>query len=277
MGRKRFLQIDSTQLSEDTAELSDSQFRAFILIQAWGNECMYHENDFKVTIAKNRLPSVAPNRRHSVATSARVVRELCATMTWGVREGSATWVISAKKDEQNQGSDPPNKKKNKKKKREQDKPPPAECVTLAKFLNKEIQRIQPERNLPAENNPWAWIYEKAMRIDGRRFDSLLAQINWLFSPENQSAEARFEVFSAASHRKKYDAIERMRERASRPATRRPGKMERMAAILEEQENAQSTKHEGSRPRLVSGEGREETGAFSFARDVSGGRGRPDRG
>jgi len=61
----------------------------------------------------------------------------------------------------------------------------------------------------------AQVYDKAIRIDSRAPPDLIAQLDWLFGPDNQSAEARFEVFSAKSHREKFDDIERMRNRPKR--------------------------------------------------------------
>ncbi len=239
MAKKRFLKIDSTELAEDTADLTDAEFRAFILIQAWGNECMYHEHSYILTIARNRLPSVAPNRRGSVATSARVVRELSAKRAWGVLEEGARWVISTGKCEQNQGSEALIRKEKKKKKREKRKEsagPPHVCMVLATKLDFSIHVVQPERRLMKTLDAWAKVYEAAMRIDGRSAPDLNAQIDWLFGPENQSAEARFEVFSANAHRMKFDAIERMRQRNSRPAQKHPDKMDKMAAEVQRQED-----------------------------------------
>lgn len=238
---------------------------------------MYHENEFVVNIAKSRLSSVAPNRRGSVATSARVVRELCASRAWGLREGSAKWVITAKKDEHNQGSEVPNKNKKKNKNKKREVPPPDGAMFVAETLWTGILTVQPDRKLPYSLDSWAWTYDKAMRLDKRDTSVLLAQIDWLFSPVNQSAEARFEVFSAEAHRKKFDAIER--QRTKQPTTqRRPGMVDRIAEGLaerQEKRNAQGSQQGSAGRRLTPRALEEGQGDLLDARDVSPSRGDVD--
>lgn len=118
------------------------------------------------------------------------------------------------------GKDPPAPKTKAKTKakteaKKQQSPPPAVCVELAEHLSEWIRQIQPGRKLPKDLDAWAWVYEKAIRRDGRCQQALRKQIAWLFGPDNQTAEARFEVFSAGAHRAKFDAIERGMQRAAR--------------------------------------------------------------
>ena len=103
---RRWFRLESPQLADDTAELSDSEFRAFVLILAWANETKAHERKDTVYIARNRLPSVAPNKRGSVATSARVVRELCAKQSWSLHESDGKWSIHIRNYSQKQGFPP---------------------------------------------------------------------------------------------------------------------------------------------------------------------------
>ena len=65
----------------------------------------------------------------------------------------------------------------------------------------------------------AWDREADLMIrrDGRKVLDVLNTIDWLFGA-NQQAEARFEVFSMRSLRKKFDAIQRQRLKAYRDET-----------------------------------------------------------
>lgn len=133
-------------------------------------------------------------------------------------------------------------------------PPSGLGLGLADFLQSRILQIQPTRKLPRRLDPWARIYDLMMRLDLRAPQEIECQLRWLASPANQTAEARFEVFSANSHRKKFDSIARAMERAATPA-QRPGKLARMAAIVAEQEGT-SDVQEDSAFRLRPGPRRE---------------------
>lgn len=118
--RKRFVMLESTDLAEQTAHLSDIEFRAWVLIQAWGNENGLDENG-DLHIAKSRLLTLVPNRRDSILTATRVVRELCTKIDFVFRsrrarvkkvlEGDVKWVISFGKGEEKQSSSCHTKKK----------------------------------------------------------------------------------------------------------------------------------------------------------------------
>ncbi len=100
--------------------------------------------------------------------------------------------------------------------------PPALCVGVAEALRSGILKVQPNRNLkPNFIEQTARVYDLAIRIDNRTCSDLHDQIDWLFGLGNQSAEAMFEVFSGAKHRRKFDDIERMMARPNRSNGRPP--------------------------------------------------------
>lgn len=120
--------LDSADLAEQTADLTSSEFQAYILLLAWSNENGV-DDDGWLHIAESRLSVVAPNRRKSNSISARTVRSMCSKMArrgleegakgaWEVRERGAKWSIRVEKPEQNQASEGHTKKKEYTKKKE---------------------------------------------------------------------------------------------------------------------------------------------------------------
>lgn len=82
-----------SSIETKTADLSDAEFRAFILILAEANEQRAQDHENVITVARSRLASLAPNRRDSCVTATRVVRELCTKQAWEMQENDATVTI----------------------------------------------------------------------------------------------------------------------------------------------------------------------------------------
>jgi len=116
---------------------------------------------------------------------------------------------------ENKDKDGPPKKKKKKKREEEEEetttsaPPSEDAVACAERLRKMILHIQPGRSVPTGLTLWARTYDKCLRKPGRTSESIQAQMLWLASSANQDASARFEIFAAEKHHKRYDDIERM--------------------------------------------------------------------
>lgn len=103
---RRWFRVESAELAEETAYLSDAEFRALFLLRSVANEQKAHTRDDRITIAVSRLASVSPNRRDSGATAARVVRELCTKCAWELHENGATWTIHVRNWSKDQGFTP---------------------------------------------------------------------------------------------------------------------------------------------------------------------------
>ena len=95
-----------SEIQNKTAHLTDQEFRSFILLLAEANEQRAQDRKDTITIARSRLASFAPNKRHSNATAARAVRELCAKQAWDIQESDATWTIHIRNWSEFQGFAP---------------------------------------------------------------------------------------------------------------------------------------------------------------------------
>lgn len=104
--RRRWFRVDSEELPARTADLTDAEFRAFILLLAYANEHKAQERDDTIVIARSQLLTVSPNSRESVAKSTRTIRELSAKQSWTILEEGAKWTIRLEKYSQKQGFAP---------------------------------------------------------------------------------------------------------------------------------------------------------------------------
>lgn len=91
--QRRYFRVVSADLADETAHLTDAEFRAFVLILAEANEKKAQLRGDSVAIARSRLLSVSPNGRQSVAKASRTVRELCAKQNWKLTEDDLSWTI----------------------------------------------------------------------------------------------------------------------------------------------------------------------------------------
>ena len=95
-------------IGDKTANLTDAEFRAFILVLAEANEQRAQEKDESITVGTYRLTSIAPNKRGSNASATRVIRELCAKQTWELHEEDASLTIMIRNWSKLQGFAPAN-------------------------------------------------------------------------------------------------------------------------------------------------------------------------
>ena len=95
-------------IGDATAALTDAEFRAFILILAEANEQRAQERGDSITVGTYRLTSIAPNKRGSVASATRVLRELCAKQAWAIHESDASVTITLRNWSKFQGFAPAN-------------------------------------------------------------------------------------------------------------------------------------------------------------------------
>ena len=103
---RRYFRIISQGVAKDTAELTDAEFRAFWLLLAYANENRAQRSQDWIQVARSQLVVLYPNRRGSVATAARVVRELCGKQAFELHEGDAVWAIHVRNWSQIQGYTP---------------------------------------------------------------------------------------------------------------------------------------------------------------------------
>lgn len=103
---RRYVRVVSEGLADDTADLTDAEFRTFILALAWANEHKAHQHGDWIHIAKSRVQALAPNSRGSNAKSTRTILQLAAKQTWAVREEGARLSIHVRNYSQIQGFPP---------------------------------------------------------------------------------------------------------------------------------------------------------------------------
>lgn len=130
------------------------------------------------------------------------------------------------------------------------KPPSADAVACAYELARTVKGIQPSRKPPPSLDPWARTYEKTLRVAGRTCEGVFAQLAWLASPANQDAEARFEVFAAEKHHKRYDDIARRMQRAN-PDAAAKARGDTVRAAREKREDAEHAQREADRDNTAS--------------------------
>lgn len=90
---RRYVRLITEGFADNTADLTDGEFRAFVLCLVHANEQRAQFYEDRIFIARSRIQTLAPNRRGSNATSARTLRGLCGKQTWGLLEGDAKWTI----------------------------------------------------------------------------------------------------------------------------------------------------------------------------------------
>jgi hypothetical protein len=91
--------------------------------------------------------------------------------------------------------------------------PSSIAIESAQLLKLKIKKELPNARLPTDKaiiegrNSWSNIVDRMIRIDNRDPQEIQDTINWLYSPTNLDAEARFVVQSAQALREKYDRIQ----------------------------------------------------------------------
>lgn len=103
---RRYVRVVSEGLADATADLTDAEFRTFILALAWANEHKAHQHGDWINIARSRVQALSPNSRGSNAKSTRTILQLAAKQTWAVREESAKLSIHVRNYSQIQGFPP---------------------------------------------------------------------------------------------------------------------------------------------------------------------------
>ncbi len=104
--RRRWFRLESAELADRTAELTDREFRAFILLLAWANETQAQKRGDWIHIAKSRLSLIAPTRQGLRGSSDEVVTRLCIKMAWDVQRSDARLSIHIRNYSQYQGYAP---------------------------------------------------------------------------------------------------------------------------------------------------------------------------
>lgn len=238
---RRWFRVESAELAEETAYLTDAEFRALFLLRSVANEQKAHTRDDRITIAVSRLASLSPNRRDSGATAARVVRELCTKCAWELHENGATWTIQVRNWSKDQGFTPAELRRDSDETpaptttptttpiREESRPAkPAPDVVqkprrvsapethpealefAAKFLRAlGAAHTDPPIKLPSDSAFAGWQREARLMLttDRRSFEDAKRVASWLFNDQGQEAHFwRKNVLSVGTFRKQFDRL-----------------------------------------------------------------------
>jgi len=227
--------------ADNTAELTDAEFRAMVLCLVHANENQAQRDADWIFIARSRLTLLAPNKRGSLATSARVLREMCRKMHWEVTEESAKWSIRIENYTQDQGLAPSEPQP-----RPDETPPPTptpistpphkSALSVAELLQINLPKlgIDPPEDLEA----WTQRYSEGILLEGRDPAELLEQLYWLAGP-NAREQASFTVLEPDEHLEKFDRIKAKMWKDGGPSRKREAqtKLEDRDRISRERDRA----------------------------------------